>query len=257
MDEAEIKSHLTTTSFGQTVFAFSVLDSTNSKAKALVSDGVPDGTVVIADQQTAGRGRLGRTWISESGQNLTFSLIIRPAISPSHIGILSLYAGVAVASGLKNLTGKSPTCKWPNDVLFVQKKCCGILSETVFSGTTVSAVIIGIGVNVNQAVFPEILSTKATSLFLTCGKPFDRSVVLAELLKQLEEYYTYIQSGMFETIIDNWKRYSHMLGSSITVDQDGEVLHGTATRLADDGGLIISSEGKEVKVRAGDVTVIL
>jgi len=256
MNDSEIRSHLTTHSFGQTIHTYDVLDSTNVKAKSFVLDGAIEGTIILADRQTAGRGRLGRTWLSEPGKNLTFSLILRPNISPQHIGILSLYAGFSVASAIEHLTGISPTCKWPNDVLLDQKKCCGILSEIVFLEKNQVAIVVGIGININQEVFPGELHERATSLSLASGKPFGRLTVLAETLKRLEENYTFIQTGAFSTIIDNWKRYSALLGASITVDQSGTYLSGIASRLADDGGLIITTEGKEVKVLAGDVTVI-
>src|SRR5207249_3640832 len=119
--------HLSTRIFGKKIYCLDVIDSTNNYAKALASQEAEEGTVVVAEYQGAGRGRFGRTWVSAPGQNLTFSVIIRPSMPPQGIGVISLYAGLAVANAVHELCGVAPTCKWPNDVLLNDKKICGIL----------------------------------------------------------------------------------------------------------------------------------
>src|SRR5208283_2326 len=189
MNEGDIRKHIITQTFGKKIFAFDILDSTNVKAKSLALDDAQEGAIVIAEEQTAGKGRLGRSWSSEKGKNLTFSVIARPRISPQHLGILSLFAGVSVARALTTLTDKTIRCKWPNDVFLNNKKVCGILSESVASEKSITAVIIGIGINVNQKKFSPDLQEKATSLALETGRDFHRWQVLAAILKEIENCY--------------------------------------------------------------------
>lgn len=255
MNEKEIRPYILTQIFGKKIFAFDVLDSTNVKAKSLALDNVPEGTVVITDNQTAGKGRLGRTWSSEAGKNLTFSVIIRPRISHQHLGILSLYAGVSIARAISQLTNKTVHCKWPNDVLLNKKKVCGVLSESVMSNGSITAVIIGIGININQRNFSSELHGKATSMAIETGREFDRWTILAEILQEMETSYADIQSGSFDTILRQWTEYSSFIGQPVSIDQHGTIVNGIASHVAADGGLVIRTDGKEVKILAGDVTI--
>ncbi len=256
MTEHDIKQHLRTKTFGKNIFCFDSIDSTNTYAKKLLSQDIEEGTLVIAEEQSAGRGRFDRTWHSSSGKNLTFSVIIRPNIIPQRIGILSLYAGLAVTEAVQELSHISPTCKWPNDVLLNGKKLCGILSEAVFSDAQISAVIIGIGLNVNQTEFPDTLASTATSMVLECNKMFDRFHVLAKVLEKLEHLYAFIQTHHLEDILQRWQSHSIMLGKEVTISQQGQLVKGIAKAIDTDGGLIISVNGTEKKVAAGDVTIL-
>jgi BirA family biotin operon repressor/biotin-[acetyl-CoA-carboxylase] ligase len=255
MTEQEIRAHLTTKIFGKRIMIFDSLPSTNTHAKSLAINNAEEGTIVIAEEQTAGRGRLGRSWHTEPGKNLTFSLIIQPHLSPDHVGIISLYASVAVTSALTTVASVQLQCKWPNDVLINGRKCCGILSETTFTDGKISYVVIGIGVNINQSEFPPELASLATSLFLETGKCFDRTLVLAAILQQMESMYPLITSGRSSDIINQWQEHTTMFGNEVTINQDGRLLRGTALRLAEDGGLIIATQNGEVKVLAGDVSL--
>jgi len=256
MREEDIRKYLTTETFGKVIYPFEVLDSTNTKAKALALDAADEGTMVISEEQTSGRGRMGRTWLSERGKNLTFSLIVRPRIPPQMVGLLSLCTGVAVARALSSAVQVSVTCKWPNDLQVEGKKCCGILSEGLFVESTLSAVVIGIGLNVNQIEFPDELHDHATSLALQAGHNLDRFKLLAIMLREIELEYGKIQSASFDGILDEWMRYSPMMGKEITIQQKGKSIHGIASRLAPDGGLIVQTKAEEVKFLAGDVKVI-
>ena len=255
MNEEEIQPYILTKIFGKKIFAFDVLDSTNVKAKSLALDNVTEGTVVVTDNQTAGKGRLGRTWSSEAGKNLTFSVIIRPRISPQHLGILSLFAGISIARAISHLTNKTVHCKWPTDVLLNKKKVCGVLSESVMSSGSITAVIIGIGININQRNFTSELHGKATSFAIETGREFDRWTILAEILQEMETGYADIQSGSFDTILRQWTEYSSFIGQPVSIDQHGTIVRGIASHVADDGGLVIRTNGKEVKILAGDVTI--
>jgi len=257
MREEDIRKYLTTETFGRVIHPFEVLDSTNTKAKALALAAAAEGTLVIAEEQTSGRGRMGRTWHSERGKNLTFSIIIRPRIPPQMIGLLSLCTGVASARALSSALPFPITCKWPNDLQLRGKKCCGILSEGLFEGSALSAAVIGIGLNVNQTDFPPELLDQATSLALQTGHELDRLELLAIILREIEAEYGKIQSGSFSVILDEWTRYSPMMGKEVTVQQQGKSIHGIASRLAPDGGLIVQTKGEEVKFLAGDVKVVV
>lgn len=255
MTKVEFESFSHLKKFGNNLFYFDKIDSTNIKAKQLLEENVAEGTIVIAEEQTAGRGRLNRKWISESQKNLTFSVIIKPSISPEHIGILSIYAGLAVAEALKKMFNIIPVCKWPNDVYQNGKKVCGILSEAVFKNDKLYGVVIGIGINVNQSVFPDELMEKATSIRNITGKEQNRFELLNSVLERLECYYENIQTGELKNIMERWKENSTMFEKEVIVNQNGNMLTGTAVRLADDGGLIINTNNGEVKVLAGDVSI--
>ncbi|MBI3766348.1 MAG: biotin--[acetyl-CoA-carboxylase] ligase [Ignavibacteriales bacterium] len=164
MLKEEIRLSTQSKIIGKNIHTFDLLDSTNLKAKSLLQEGEEEGTIVIAEEQTAGRGRMGRSWVSERGKNLTFSVVLKPQISPESIGIVSLYGGLAVAEAIQDQSHLHPECKWPNDVLLNGKKCCGILSEAVFKQGSLVGVVMGIGINVNQRVFTRELRATATSV---------------------------------------------------------------------------------------------
>ena len=253
MTTQEIQSYITSKIFGKNIFTYDVIDSTNIKAKSLIHHG--EGAVVIAEEQTAGRGRLGRSWISEPKKNLTFSVIIKPKISQNRIGIVSLYAGLSVAEAIDEIIKLHPSCKWPNDVLLDGKKVCGILSEAVFKGNVLESIVIGIGINVNQSDFPRELQRTATSLFLSSGEEFDRFKILASVLERLERNYALIQSGELNKVLEKWKGRTNMFGKEITINQNGHKVAGIAERIDDDGGLILCTNKGEEKFLAGDVAL--
>jgi len=255
MNNQEIQSYIRTKIFGSEIFAFDLIDSTNLKAKALAREGASEGTIVIAEEQTAGRGRFSRAWFSERGKNLTFSLIIKPKIKNEYNGILSLYAGLAVAQAIQNILHTTPKCKWPNDVLLGDKKVCGILSEAILMNDIPEAIIIGIGINVNQTYFPEEIKQTATSLSLYAGKQFNRFEVLAAVLERLENLYGDIQKGLLINILDGWKHYCSMFGKEISINQSGQLTKGIAIGLDNDGGLLMQTKNGKIKILAGDVTL--
>lgn len=256
MTEDEIRQYLKTKKFGQTIYAFDTINSTNAYAKSLVSMGCAEGTLIIAEEQSKGRGRAGRSWFSEKGNNLTFSIILKPKITPDSIGILSLYASLAVAQSIENIVHLIPECKWPNDVLLSGKKVCGILSEGVFDNGQLAHTIVGIGINVNQTVFPDEIKTTATSLSLCTGINCNRLHVLAVVIEQLEILYEKILFGQLGEILVSWKKYCSLFGKKIRVDLQGTVVSGTVITIADDGGLILQVDGIEKKILAGEVTVL-
>ena len=256
MTESEIRNHLTTRLFGKTIYAFDSIDSTNTKAKAFALDGAEEGTLVIAEEQTAGKGRHGRIWLSENGKNLTFSVLLRPVIPVERIGIISLFAGLAVAEAIENAIGIPPECKWPNDVLLNGKKVCGILSETVIQQNRLSSIVVGIGINVNQSQFAAEISDTGASLLLATGKTVNRLQLLSLTLERLEYWYHKISSGAFLEIVNRWKLFCTMDGRTISVDRLGHTITGIVRGFAEDGGLLLQVDDKELKFLSGDVTLL-
>ncbi len=257
MDEAAIRKLLTTKFLGRNLVILDRTDSTNSQAKLIAAKDPPEGTVVIAEEQTEGRGRLGRKWQSPHGLNLMFSVLLKPPLPPDQMGVLSLYAGLSAAKAIGTYSPAiRPTCKWPNDVLLAGKKVCGILSETIFRNDRLEWVILGIGINVNQKDFPSEIRTTATSLALAIGHSVDRHALLASVLGELEQRYRYLQLGSVSTIISEWKRASAMLGNRIQVLQNEVPISGIARDIADDGALILQSGNRELRLLAGDVTIL-
>ena len=251
-----LRSGLRTASFGKKVFSFETIDSTNSCARALASAWAEEGTAVIAEFQSAGRGRLGRTWVAAPGENLTFSLVLRPQITPDAMNLLSLVVAVGIARGIKEHTGVKVLCKWPNDLLCGGRKVAGILLEGVLAADRVESVIAGIGLNVNQKTFPEELSTKATSLALETGSVIERSDLFRTLLKSLEDEYMEQASAGFKYVVKRWLAYAPLIGKRIAVATNGLVIEGIVRGISNGGGLIVSTQNGERTFLAGDVTIV-
>ncbi len=258
LDVQRIRALCTGRRFGTEIVYREQTESTNSDAQHLAREGAPEGTVVVAESQSRGRGRLGRDWISPAWRNLYLSLILRPPISPAQAPQLGLVAGAAAAAAIQELCPRA-ALKWPNDVLIDLRKVCGTLTEMEASDDAVAYVIIGIGVNLNMQddEFPPDLRDKATSLAAVLGREVDRTDFAALLLQQLELFYDrYLHQG-FAAIREDWKRLSPFFGQTLEIDDGQRRYRGTALGLADDGTLIMRTEaGEEMRVVAGDVTVV-
>ena len=243
-------------SFGKKIFAFGTIDSTNSCARTLAGCWAEEGTVVISDFQTAGRGRLGRTWVADAGENLMFSLILRPKIAPDAMNLLSLVAAVGIARGIEKHAGIKVLCKWPNDILCGGQKIAGILLEGSLAGDQVDSVIVGIGVNVNQSQFPDEIASRATSLALATGTLHDRPELFRTILQCLEEEYSTQATSGFRHAVTRWLEYAPLIGKHITVANNAAVVEGTVRGISEGGGLIVSSQDGEHTFLAGDVTIV-
>jgi BirA family biotin operon repressor/biotin-[acetyl-CoA-carboxylase] ligase len=252
----ELRQGLTTSIFGKQIHYFATVGSTNTEAKTFAQRGAGEGTIVFADDQTAGRGRFGRTWISEPGKNLLFSIILRPAIESSKAGLLSLFAAVAITKAIETFTGISCECKWPNDILIHKKKCCGILLESALQGNKLEYAILGIGINVNQMTFSKELAGTSTSLALECKTSLDRIGLCQNILISLESYYNQYCTEGFEKVVHIWKTHSSMFGKSIRFRQQEAELEGTAVDLSNQGGLIVRSLHETFTIHAGDITIL-
>lgn len=254
--EKTLRKGLKTRVFGNKIYTFDTIDSTNNCAKAVAGVGAVEGTVVIAEQQTAGRGRLGRIWQANPNENLTFSIILRPKVSPDSLNLLPLYVAVALAQAIEKTTGLKVECKWPNDLLIGKKKVAGILIEGSIKQNQVEYVVIGIGINVNQQSFAGELAPKATSLRLSSGKEIERTMLFRESLLALESTYAGVSSTGFQSILPQWLSRSTMINKPISVSQQGNLISGVVKGLSHNGGLILQSEGAEKTLFAGDVTIV-
>jgi BirA family transcriptional regulator, biotin operon repressor / biotin---[acetyl-CoA-carboxylase] ligase len=251
----DIRTRLTTQLFGKEIHYRDALPSTNIFAKALLQNGAIEGALVITDHQTDGHGRSNRKWYSEPSKNLTFSVIVQPTIAPERLGGLSLYAGLSVAEAIEEIASLRPTCKWPNDILLNGKKICGILSEAIFEYNQLKGVVIGIGINVNQRVFPAELQSTASSLTLETNQEYDCIALLSSVLERMERNYQLVQSAQMDQVFESWKQYTTMFGQMISVHQTENIITGIAARLDDDGGLILLTSNGEQKILAGDITI--
>jgi BirA family biotin operon repressor/biotin-[acetyl-CoA-carboxylase] ligase len=256
LDTAALKKKLNGRKFGSKVFAFDTIDSTNNCARALAGCWAEEGTLVLAEKQTDGKGRLGRSWLANPYENLTFSLVLRPTLPASALNLLPLYAAVAVAEAIEHETGLSVECKWPNDLLVGGKKSAGILLEGSLKDDGLDYVVLGIGVNVNQTSFPDDIAPRATSLKAQAGREIDRILLLREILKTLETRYADIMKKGFHNLLPLWLSRTTMINKEISVTQDGTVISGIVKGLSPEGALILDAGGTEKTLFAGDVTIL-
>ena len=240
------------------VLRFDSLPSTNDEAARRAAEGAAEGLCVVAAEQTAGRGRLQREWVSPKNAGLYFSVILRPQLEQSVWPLLTLTAAVAVHDALLDACAVETDIKWPNDILLNDKKLCGILAETVETSLG-RAVVVGIGINLKQGSFPSELEGVATSLETDCKQAPDIEVVLSALVCAFESRYEQLnQPNGPANIVRDWSaRSSFAEGKLVRVNENGQTLFGTTRGLERDGALRLETESSEVRIiRAGDVTAI-
>ena len=250
----EIERGLTTAVVGRKLFLFDTIDSTNACARALAEAEVDEGAVVVSEYQTEGKGRLGRTWDAPAGENLLFSVVLRPRIERGRVGLLTLSMALAVARALEHECRCTVQTKWPNDVLIDGKKVCGILIENSLEGDRIAYSVVGIGINVNQRTFPSHLSGRATSLASALGQSWNRPALLRSLLTELDKQYRHIHESIHD-IVPEWKKRSPMLGGTYELIQGDRRIRGKALDVQDDGALIMEVDGSKAAFYAGDVLV--
>ncbi len=239
------------------IYRFDKIDSTNSHLLRLGEEGFPEGTVVVADEQTAGRGRFGRSWEGEPQASLLFSLLIRPYfLQEDEVSFLTFAAAVSVAGAIEEVTHVHPQLKWPNDILLDGKKACGILLESSFDSSKLNHVVLGIGLNVNQQSFSSAVSNKATSLSIFTGKNFDRDELLFAILTKFSLVYGALYKRDFYSIMKKWRERSIMPGRRITVSLAGKTIEGICDDVADDGALVVRTDNGIEKFTAGEVKIL-
>jgi len=253
-----VGDRLATRWLGRRLVCHDVTGSTNDDACALARQGADEGTVVLADAQTKGRGRLGRDWVSRPALNLYASIILRPVVAPADAPQLSLVAGVAVAQALE-AAGAPAGIKWPNDVLIDGRKVCGVLTEIEAEADMVGFVVVGIGVNLNSERddFPADLHDKAVSVRMALGRTVERARFAATLFGCFESAYDRWRDGGFAPLRSDWERRSVLIGRPVQVAGAGAQTSGTCIGIDTDGALLLKGEDEQVRrVIAGDVTLI-
>ncbi len=254
----EIKNRLFTTYIGRKIYYFPELESTNMIAKEKAThkeEGVNEGTIVIAERQSAGKGRLGRNWFSPAG-GIWLSIILYPQLSPSYIPRITLMTAVAVVKAIERCAQIKGQIKWPNDILINEKKVCGILTEMSAELDLINWVVVGIGINVNikKQEFPEEIREKTTSLKEVLGKEISRVRLVQIFLKEFEKYYELLKRREFSSILRDWKSYSHTLGRKIKINIGENVVTGEAIDINEKGALIFKKEeGELVEIISGTI----
>ncbi len=234
---------------------FAQVPSTQDIARAWALEGAATGATVIADEQTAGRGRLGRTWLAAPGSSLLLSIVLRPALPPEELGRVTLLGAVALAETLAGL-GLQPGIKWPNDVQLAGRKVAGILAEAVWAGDRLSAVALGIGVNVRRdALPPEALEAyRATTVEAALGRPCPRGVLLGDLLAHLDAWMPRVREPI---LLETWTQYNVTLGRRVDVAAGHERFSGLAEALDDRGALLVRQDDGSLRpLLAGEVTIL-
>jgi BirA family biotin operon repressor/biotin-[acetyl-CoA-carboxylase] ligase len=233
--------------FAHRILWYSEVGSTNDIAGEFADRASEQGLVVLADRQTAGRGRLGRSWASPPGAGIYVSVVLRPTAEAARL--VTIAAGVAVTDGIASATGLSTHVKWPNDVHVSGRKLAGILAEG-----TASHVVLGIGINVQAAAYPPDVARRATSLEVELGRSVDRGLVLAECLVALASRYRELHEGRGADIVEAWRmRAAPMLGRPVEWESAGERHTGLAENIDDDGALIVKVGPQTLRIRSGEV----
>jgi len=255
----EIQNGLVTNRLGTRFHYFHQLDSTNTYARRLAERGAPEGEVIIAEQQTQGRGRLGRSWISPPYVNVYFSVLLRPALPPIHAPQITLTAAVALADAVAAFISQPPVIKWPNDILVDGQKLAGILTESSCTSERIEFVILGIGVNINfpRELMADGIRERATSLMEVGRKSVSREAFIRRLIQDLDRCYGILQESGFGAIVPRWEAYFGHREKRVRVEMEDEVLMGKAKGIDRDGALIVQSDGGDLhRIIAGDVTAV-
>lgn len=255
--KSELESRLHTKWAGQCMEFYDTIDSTNLRAKLLAEAGAKEGTLVVADSQSAGRGRRGRNWVSPSGKNIYFTLLLRPDIIPDRASMLTLVMALAVQEGLQEACGASAGIKWPNDLVLNGKKITGILTEMSVQGDYIQHVVTGVGINVKAQDFAPELSERATCLETELGRQVSRALLLQKIMEHFEEDYAlFMQTQDLSLLMDAYNGCLVNCGCEVCVlDPAGEYT-GTAKGINKKGELLVQMpDGRIQEVYAGEVSV--
>jgi BirA family biotin operon repressor/biotin-[acetyl-CoA-carboxylase] ligase len=259
LDPHIILERLGSSLFAQNIVFHLSLDSTNTLAKELAAQGAPEGTVVLTEVQRAGRGRMGRQWVSPGYVNLLFSLLLRPNIQQDQVFVTTMILALATIEAIKSSTGLTSTIKWPNDIFVAGKKLGGILTEFSLRQGEIEYVVLGLGLNVNWSPDrTEAFSHGATSILTETGSTISRNDLLVTILRIFESYYREVLSGQIDDFYRTWNEASMIIGRSVEIVSSKETTRGKALRIDRSGALVIEDDaGKEQKFISGEVSVTL
>jgi BirA family biotin operon repressor/biotin-[acetyl-CoA-carboxylase] ligase len=253
----ELEHELGRCRLGTPLHTYGSVGSTNTVAQRLADSGAPEGTLVTAEEQTRGRGRLGRTWHSPPGVGVWMSLVLRPAIDPGRAAALSLLAGLAIVAALQPRSRAPLLIKWPNDVLLEGRKLAGILCESAVEGTKLRHTVVGVGINVNQGSdqMPADIRTSAVSLRMANGQFHRRVEIVAEILREFEARYDAYVGGRSGELIAEFREKSGLIGRSVRVAQDHRTHEGTVLDVTPEGSLLVLTGSGPQTVTAGDASL--
>lgn len=257
LNSEELRYNLNTTIIGTKIINFKQVDSTNQQAKKLALEGAENGTVIIAEEQTAGKGRRGKAWISPPSTGIWMSIILRPSVMPENASMLTLVAGLAVCKAVREITNLEASIKWPNDIVVNGKKICGLLTEMNSEIDFINFVVIGIGINVNVEEFPEELDNIATSLIIEGGQSYKRKKIVKRTLEIFEDYYKkYLETEDLTKIIQEYNEHCINIGRKVRVTGRKQDITGEVKRVTNRGELIVTNQqGKDIVVTSGEVSV--
>jgi BirA family biotin operon repressor/biotin-[acetyl-CoA-carboxylase] ligase len=255
----EMKGNINTEVIGQNLTFFEQVDSTNLYAKRIAEGGFLDGTVIMADEQLNGRGRMGRTWVSPKGKGIWMSIMLKPKINPADASKVTLLAACAVCRAIEEISGLYTKIKWPNDIVLNGKKLCGILTEMSAEIDGINYLIIGIGVNVNIDLddFPKELQEIATSIKIEKGDKVIRKELAAAIINNFERYYKgFIKTGSIKDYINEYKERSAVLSKEVIVTSSTLELRGTVVDISEEGQLQLELyDGSIKEIISGEVSV--
>lgn len=257
LTESEIKSQLKTEWAGNSIVYIQTVDSTNNLAKKLGEEKMPHGTLVIAEEQTAGKGRRGKSWSAPVKEGIWMTILLRPDLKPESASMLTLIAGLSVTKAIEEVTGLNVQIKWPNDIVYQGKKLCGILTEMSAEMEGIHYVVVGIGINVNIENFPEELEEKATSLKIACGRKISRVEIITSFLKYFEgDYQKFLQTESLELLKEEYEKRLVNKNQKVKVSEPKNEYIGTALGIENQGGLLVEKEDKSIViVNSGEVSV--
>jgi len=251
-----IRAELRTEIIGREIHYFPEVDSTNNIGFSLAQEAAVEGTLVIAEKQTSGRGRWGRSWSSPANAGLWFSLILKPALPPQAIARVNLAGAVAVAKAVRKVTALKAYVKWPNDVLVKGKKICGILGESRISRDRIDLFVLGIGINVNmkRELFPEEIRDRATSISAELEEEISRVALLREVLEEFEKLYLSGQEDEFTSVLPEWRLLSSTLNKWVKVTVGGKTFEGYVVDLGENGELVLHlPDDTYINISSGEV----
>lgn len=256
LNEQGIKKYLKTAVIGKNLVVLDTVGSTNDYLKAEANNGIENGTVVAAREQTKGKGRLGRVWQTKKDDGIAFSILLRPKMTPQEVSAITPLAGLAVCKAVRAYTGLDCKIKWPNDIIVGRKKLVGILTEMSAEFDGVEYIITGIGINVEHTDFPEEIAHKATSILLEIGIHIDKNEFLACVLNQLEKEFIKNDMSLSEKALSEYSALCATIGRNVTFTRQDQEYSGKAVGVDSCGELIVKLyDGKEFVVNSGEVIV--
>ena len=257
LNQPEIVSRISSKWAGRNVVFLEETGSTNVEAKMAAEQGAVHGTLVVADSQSGGKGRRGRSWHSPKGSAIAMSLILKPQLEVEKASMLTIVQAMATAKALEELSPWKPQIKWPNDILIQEKKVCGILTEMHLDKTKIASIVIGCGINVNQECFPEEIAEIATSMKIVTGKNQSRSKLIGRICELFEEYFEkFMDTGDLSGMAEEYNDYLVSKGRLVKVLDPGGEFTGETLGINVLGELLVKrADGEVVKVYAGEVSV--